>query len=325
MLIKTNKTKELVESKLGINFEEFKLVGCREISALTLIYEKNNELYVIQIANNIISSISKILSINERDNFSKLFLKNKMVKYKSKFLMIYDFYLNEKDKIFIFNEANDKVYNVYESESPLTLDKTEMTMIKMLGNFIDEEEIEKFKCQWSWSIPKGCKFSHKHFNLKGGKSMLVKKNKAIKIIEEKLNFKFEELKIIGYFKTKFGLSSWDKDENKKTIICKDKKNIFIINLKKDTIFLIKKLNYVSKENGAFSIELGIDNKKFYYDYKEKLALHNTIQSTINIVYVINGVSEVIGSIENELKLSEEESVILKLSNYFIDEEEMNYK
>ena len=147
MLIKTNKTKELVESKLGIDFEEFKLVGCREISALTLIYEKNNELYVIQIANNIISSISKILSINERDNFSKLFLKNKMVKYKSKFLMIYDFYLNEKDKIFIFNETNDKVYNVYESESPLTLDKTEMTMIKMLGNFIDEEEIKKFKCQ----------------------------------------------------------------------------------------------------------------------------------------------------------------------------------
>ena len=146
MLIKTNKTKELVESKLGIDFEEFKLVGCREISALTLIYEKNNELYVVQIANNIISSISKILSMNERDNFSKLFLKNKMVKYKSKFLMIYDFYLNEKDKIFIFNETNDKVYNVYESESPLTLDKTEMTMIKMLGNFVDEEEIKKFKC-----------------------------------------------------------------------------------------------------------------------------------------------------------------------------------
>ena len=89
MLIKTNKTKELVENKLGIDFEEFKLVGCREISALTLIYKKNNELYVVQIANNIISSISKMLSINERDNFSKLFLKNKMVKYKSKFLMIY--------------------------------------------------------------------------------------------------------------------------------------------------------------------------------------------------------------------------------------------
>ena len=89
MLIKTNKTKELVESKLGIDFEEFKLVGCREISGLTLIYKKNNELYVIRIANNIISSISKILSINERDNFSKLFLKNKMVKYESKFLMIY--------------------------------------------------------------------------------------------------------------------------------------------------------------------------------------------------------------------------------------------
>ena len=53
--------------------------------------------------------------------------------------------------------------------------------------------------------------------------MLVKKNKAIKIIEEKLNFKFEELKIIGYFKTKFGLSSLDKDENKKQLFAKIKK------------------------------------------------------------------------------------------------------
>ena len=34
-------------------------------------------------------------------------------------------------------------------------------------------------------------------NNQGGKSMLVKKNEVIKIIEEKLNFKFEELKIIG--------------------------------------------------------------------------------------------------------------------------------
>lgn len=155
--------------------------------------------------------------------------------------------------------------------------------------------------------------------------MLIKKNEAIKIIEEKLNFKFEELKIIGYFNSKFGLSSLDKDENNKTIVCKDKKNTFIIKLKNDTISLIKKLSYISKENGVFSIEFDINDKKFYYDYKEKLALRNTLQNTINIVYVINGVSEVIGSIENELKLSEEESVMLKLSNYFIDEEEMDYK
>ena len=60
--------------------------------------------------------------------------------------------------------------------------------------------------------------------------MLIKKNKAIKIIEEKLNFKFEELKIIGYFNSKFGLSSLDKDENNKTIVCKDRKNTFLSNL-----------------------------------------------------------------------------------------------
>ena len=90
--------------------------------------------------------------------------------------------------------------------------------------------------------------------------MLVSGGKIRKKIEDKFDFKFKSLKIIGYFNK-------NKDSYNKifdTIICKDKKNIFIINLKKDIIFLIKKLNYVSKENGAFSIELGIDNKKFYY-------------------------------------------------------------
>ena len=142
MLIKANKTKELVESKLGIDFEEFKLVGCREIFTLALIYEKNNELYVIQVKNDIISLISKISSIDQRNNFSKLFINNKIVKYKSNFLMIYCSRLNENDKLFIFNEADDKAYETYEVESPLTLDKTEITMIKMLGNFIDEEKIK---------------------------------------------------------------------------------------------------------------------------------------------------------------------------------------
>ena len=142
MLIKINKTKELIESKLGINFKEFKLVGCRGTNMLSLIYKKNNELYIMQIENNFICSISKILSINEKDNFSKLFLKNKMVKYELKFLMMYCSHFNEKDKLFIFNEADGKVYDVYEVESPLTLDKAEMTMIKMLGNFVDEEEIK---------------------------------------------------------------------------------------------------------------------------------------------------------------------------------------
>ena len=54
-------------------------------------------------------------------------------------------------------------------------------------------------------------------NNQGGKSMLVEKNEAIEIIEEKMNFKFKKLKIIGYFNSKFGVSFLDKDENNKTI------------------------------------------------------------------------------------------------------------
>ena len=155
--------------------------------------------------------------------------------------------------------------------------------------------------------------------------MLVEKNEAIEIIEEKMNFKFKKLKIIGYFNSKFGISFLDKDENNKTIVCKDRKNTFIIKLKNNTISLIKKLSYISKENGVFSIEFDINDKKFYYDYKEKIALYNTVQNTVNIIYAKNDVGEIIGNVENELKLSEEELVALTLSNYFLNEEEMNYR
>ena len=155
--------------------------------------------------------------------------------------------------------------------------------------------------------------------------MLIKTNKTKELVESKLGIDFEELKIIGYFNSKFGVSFLDKDENNKTIVCKDRKNTFIIKLKNDTISLIKKLSYISKENGVFSIEFDINDKKFYYDYKEKIALYNTVQNTVNIIYAKNDVGEVIGNVENELKLSEEELVALTLSNYFINEEEMNYK
>ena len=94
----------------------------------------------------IIQLILGVVILIGAEGFGAWYINNKMVKYKSSFLMIYCSRLNENDKLFIFNEANDKVYDVYESESPLTLDKTEMTMIKMLGNFVDEDEIKKFKC-----------------------------------------------------------------------------------------------------------------------------------------------------------------------------------
>ena len=292
MLIKTNKTKELVESKLGIDFEEFKLVGCREISALTLIYKKNNELYVIRIANNIISSISKILSINERDNFSKLFLKNKMIKYESKFLMIYDFYFNEKDKIFIFNEDNNKVYDVYESESPLTLDKTEMTMIKMLGNFIDEEEI-------------------------GLQIMLVSGEKIRKKIEDKFDFKFKNLQIIGYLNR----NKYSNGKIFDTIICKNRENIYMIEICNAKIEIVKKIQYIGVDNTASAFTFFFNREEFYYKYSERIVLIYDEENT-KAKYIDGYKGEIIYVGNEELKLADEEMVTLKLCNYFVDEKKL---
>ena len=150
--------------------------------------------------------------------------------------------------------------------------------------------------------------------------MLVVRGKIRKKIEDKFDFKFKSLKIIGYFNK-------NKDSYNKifdTIICKDRENIYMIEMHNAKIEIIKKLQYISIDNTTNAFTFFFNGEKFYYKYRERIVLaYNVEEEESTKVNYINGNEiEIIYTGNEELRLADEEMVILKLCNYFIDEKKL---
>ena len=149
--------------------------------------------------------------------------------------------------------------------------------------------------------------------------MLVKENEAIKIIEEKLNFKFKSLKIIGYFNK-------NKDSCNKifdTIICKNRENIYMIEMRDNKIEIIKKLQYIGVDSTMNDFTFLFNREKFYYKYVERIVLaYNVEEESTKVNYINGNEIEIIYTGNEELRLADEEMVMLKLCNYFIDEKKL---
>lgn len=150
--------------------------------------------------------------------------------------------------------------------------------------------------------------------------MLIKENSSAKIIEEKMGFKFEDLDLIGYL-TKFSNGYLEI----KIALYENKDSIFefefnVGNLKQ--IHSIIKIDSIDLRRGTGKISFIFNNKKYYcvtsdvlsisaYEnsYKYKLINNNTQNST----EFLN---------ENKLMISDEEFVMLKLLDDFLNEEEL---
>ena len=150
--------------------------------------------------------------------------------------------------------------------------------------------------------------------------MLVVRGKIRKKIEDKFDFKFKSLKIIGYFNK-------NKDSYNKifdTIICKDRENIYMIEMHNAKIEIIKKLQYISIDNTTNAFTFFFNGEKFYYKYRERIVLaYNVEEEESTKVNYINGNEiEIIYTGNEELRLADEEMVMLKLCNYFIDEKKL---
>ena len=147
--------------------------------------------------------------------------------------------------------------------------------------------------------------------------MLVVRGKIRKKIEDKFDFKFKSLKIIGYFNK-------NKDSHNKTlstIICKDRENIYMIEVSGTKIKVIKKLQYISVDNTTNAFIFFFNREEFYYRYSERIVLIYEEEST-KVNYINGNEIETIYTGNEELKLADEEMVILKLNNYFIDEKKL---
>ena len=150
--------------------------------------------------------------------------------------------------------------------------------------------------------------------------MLIKENSSAKIIEDKMGFKFKDLDPIGYL-TKFSNGYLEI----KIALYKNEDSIFefefeVGNLKQ--IHSIIKIDSIDLRRGAGKISFIFNNKKYYCvtsavlsisayknSYKYKL-INNDTQSSIEFLN------------ENKLMITDEEFVMLKLLDDFLNEEEL---
>ena len=153
--------------------------------------------------------------------------------------------------------------------------------------------------------------------------MLVIKGKIRKKIEEKMNFKFKSLKIIGYFNK--NKNSYGKTLS--TIICKDRENIYMIEVGGTKIKTIKKLQYIGVDSTMNAFTFFFNGEKFYYKYKERIVLAYDVDEEegrggTKVNYINGSEIEIIYIGNEELKLADEEMIKLKLGDCFIDEKKL---
>ena len=150
--------------------------------------------------------------------------------------------------------------------------------------------------------------------------MLVSGEKIRKKIEDKFDFKFKDLQIIGYFNR----NKYSNGKIFDTIICKNRENIFMIEICNNKIETVKKIQYISSENTINAFMFFFNGEKIYYKYKERIILAYDVdkEESTKVKYVYGYKSEILYVGNEELKLADEEMVTLKLCNYFIDEKKL---
>ena len=150
--------------------------------------------------------------------------------------------------------------------------------------------------------------------------MLVVRGKIRKKIEDKFDFKFKSLKIIGYFNK--NRDSYSKIFD--TIICKNRENIYMIEMHGTKIEIIKKLQYIGVDSTMNAFTFFFNREKFYYKYVERIVLAYDIEEekSTKVNYINGNEIEIIYTGNEELRLADEEMVMLKLDDYFIDEKKL---
>ena len=150
--------------------------------------------------------------------------------------------------------------------------------------------------------------------------MLIKENSSAKIVEDKMGFKFKDLDLIGYL-TKFSNGYIEI----KIALYKNEDSIFEFEFKVDNlkqIHSIVKIDSIDLKRGVGKISFIFNNKKYYCTASDVLlisAYENSYRyklinnNTLNSIEFLN---------ENKLMITDEEFVMLKLLDDFLNEEEL---
>ena len=131
--------------------------------------------------------------------------------------------------------------------------------------------------------------------------MKIKKHKKSSAIEKEMDFKFDKLELIGYLEMCFDV-----------LVYKYKQNIFLFEIDDNEILSITKV----QNDGKYYSWLTVKGKYIPYRYFEKIRI------CYNLVFFDDDEEEDQTESEQRLELDDEELTILKMTGYFMEEDEL---
>ena len=132
MKIKKHKKSSAIEKEMDFEFDKLELIGYLEMCFDVLVYKYKQNIFLFEIDDNEILSITKVQ--NDGKYYGWLTVKGKDIPYRyfEKIRIYYDL-----DFFFVFDEEEDQT----DSEQMLELDDEELTILKMTGYFMEEDEL----------------------------------------------------------------------------------------------------------------------------------------------------------------------------------------
>ena len=131
MKIKKHIKSKTIEKEMGVEFDKLELIGYLEMCFHVLVYKYKQNIFLFEIDDNEILSITKVQ--NNGKYYGWLTVKGKYIPYR----------YFEKIRIYynldFFND--DEEEDQIKLEQKLELDDEELTIIKMTGYFIEENEL----------------------------------------------------------------------------------------------------------------------------------------------------------------------------------------
>ena len=134
MKIKKHIKSKAIEKEMDFEFDKLELIGYLEMCFDVLIYKYKQDIFLFEIDDNEILSITKVQ--NDGKYYGWLTVKGKDIPYRyfEKIRIYYDLDLFDDD------EEEDQI----KLEQKLELDDEELTIIKMTGYFMEENELANF-------------------------------------------------------------------------------------------------------------------------------------------------------------------------------------
>ena len=131
--------------------------------------------------------------------------------------------------------------------------------------------------------------------------MKIKKHIKSKAIEKEMDFEFDKLELIGYLEMCFDV-----------LVYKQKQNIFLFEIDESEILSITKV----QNDGKYYGWLTVKGKYIPYRYFEKIRIY------YNLEFFDDDEEEDQIKLEQRLELDDEELTILKMTGYFMEEDEL---